>query len=131
MNDKTDVTKIKNLEEFFTFFMSELKPRGGKTIFIPFNVITIPIILLGFIIIVIRFTKGLGAVTNLSQDFPWGLWIGFDLLIGIALAGGAYVLCFIYYILGYEKYHPIVRVVVLNGFFSVFVLCRGTYFGLG
>jgi Ni/Fe-hydrogenase subunit HybB-like protein len=118
MNDKTDVTEIKNLKGFSTFFMSELKPRGGKTIFTPFNIITIPIILVGFIIIVIRFAKGLGAVTNLSQDFPWGLWIGFDVLIGIALAGGAYVLCFIYYILGYKKYHPIVRVVVLNGFLA-------------
>jgi len=95
MNEKTEITVIKNFKGFITFFLSELKPRGGKTIFTPFNVITIPLIFMGLIIIVIRFAKGLGAVTNLSQDFPWGLWIGFDVLIGIALAGGAYVLCFI------------------------------------
>jgi len=118
MNEKTEVTAIKNLKGFINFFLSELKPKGGKTIFTPFNLITVPIILLGIIIISIRFARGLGAVTNLSQDFPWGLWIGFDVLIGIALAGGAYVLCFIYYILGYEKYHPIIRVVVLNGFLA-------------
>jgi len=118
MEEKVETRPIKNLSEFIKFFISELKPKGGGTIFTPFNVITVPIILLGLIIIIIRFAKGLGAVTNLSQEFPWGLWIGFDVLIGIALAGGAYVLCFIYYILGFEKYHPIVRVVVLNGFLA-------------
>jgi Ni/Fe-hydrogenase subunit HybB-like protein len=117
MSEKTASPEIKSLKEGISFFMGELKPKG-QTVFTPFNVITIPIILLGVAIIIIRFAKGLGAVTNLSQDFPWGLWIGFDVLIGIALAGGAYVLCFMNYILGYEKYHPIVRVVVLNGFLA-------------
>jgi len=117
MKGKAATTEIKNFKDFFTFIRGEFTPKG-KNIFTPFNVITLPIILLGLVIIVIRFTKGLGAVTNLSQEFPWGLWIGFDVLIGIALAGGAYVLCFVYYILGYNKYHPIVRSVVLNGFLA-------------
>ncbi len=117
MNGKAATTEIKNLKDFFTFIRGSFKPKG-KNIFTPFNVITVPIILLGLVIIVIRFVWGLGAVTNLSQEFPWGLWIGFDVLIGVALAGGAYVLCFVYYILGYDKYHPIVRVVVLNGFLA-------------
>ncbi|MCX8011956.1 MAG: polysulfide reductase NrfD, partial [Desulfobacterota bacterium] len=118
MDNKAEAREIKSFREFIKFFISELKPKGGKTIFTPFNVITLPVIFLGIIIIVIRFTKGLGAVGNHSQEFPWGLWIVFNVLIGIALAGGAYVLCFIYYILGYEKYHPIIRVVVLNGFLA-------------
>jgi len=117
MNGKGETTDINNLRDFLTFFRRSLRPRG-KNIFTPFNVITVPVILLGLVIIVIRFARGLGAVTNLSQEFPWGLWIGFDVLIGIALAGGAYVLCFIYYVLGYKQYHPIVRTVVLNGFLA-------------
>jgi len=67
--------------------ISEIKPRPPY--FTPFNVISVPIILLGMGILVIRFAKGLGAVTNLSQDFPWGFWIGFDVVTGVALAGGA------------------------------------------
>ncbi|MBN2467344.1 MAG: polysulfide reductase NrfD [Deltaproteobacteria bacterium] len=117
MYGNAETTEIKSVKDFIGFFLKELKPQG-KNLFTPFNVITVPIILLGLVIIVIRFAKGLGAVTNLSQEFPWGLWIGFDVLIGIALAGGAYILCFMYYILGYEKYHPVVRVVVLNGFLA-------------
>lgn len=98
------------------FWRTALAPKGK--LLTPFNVITIPVILVGVVLIVLRFTYGLGSVTNLSQEFPWGLWIGFDVLVGIAFAGGAYVLCFIYYIFGHEKYHPIIRVTTLNGFLA-------------
>jgi Ni/Fe-hydrogenase subunit HybB-like protein len=70
------------------------------------------------VLLAIRFVFGIGAITNLSQDVPWGLWIGFDVVTGVAFAGGAYVLTFIVYVLRVEKYHPIVRVVVLNGFLA-------------
>jgi len=89
--------------------------RNGFTLF---DVLSIPIMAVGAVILFIRFTKGLGAVTNLSQDYPWGLWIGFDVITGVAFAGGAYVLTFMVYILGMEKYHPIVRATVLNGFLA-------------
>ncbi|GAG01050.1 unnamed protein product, partial [marine sediment metagenome] len=69
----------------FRFLLGELKPRGK--LLTPFNVISIPIFIVGLIILVFRFTKGLGAVTNLSQDFPWGFWIAFDVVTGVALAG--------------------------------------------
>ena len=117
MSHKANTVEIQSLRDFISFLGRELRPKS-KSVFTPFNIISVPIMLIGLVIIVIRFAKGLGAVTNLSQEFPWGLWIGFDVLIGIALAGGAYVLCFVYYILGYEKYHPVVRAVVLNGFLA-------------
>lgn len=98
------------------FLLKELKPKGK--IFTPFNIISIPIILLGLVLIVIRFWKGIGSITNLSQDVPWGLWIGFDVVTGVAFAGGAYVITFIVYILNQRKYHSIVRVTVLNGFLA-------------
>jgi Ni/Fe-hydrogenase subunit HybB-like protein len=98
------------------FLWSELKPKGKWLT--PFNMISIPIMLLGLILIVIRFWKGIGAVTNLSQDIPWGLWIGFDVVTGVAFAGGAYVITFMVYILNMKKYHSIVRVTVLNGFLA-------------
>lgn len=98
------------------FILSELKPKGRY--FTLFNVISIPIMLLGFALIGIRFANGIGAVTNLSQDVPWGLWIGFDVVTGVAFAGGAYVLTFMVYILNQKRYHSIVRVTVLNGFLA-------------
>ncbi|MCB0804164.1 MAG: polysulfide reductase NrfD [Bacteroidales bacterium] len=98
------------------FLLSELKPKGK--FFTPFNIISLPIMLLGAVLIVIRFWKGIGSVTNLTQDVPWGLWIGFDVVTGVAFAGGAYVITFMVYILNMRKYHSIVRVTVLNGFLA-------------
>ena len=76
----------------FHFILDELKPRGPWLT--PFNVISIPIILVGLVILYYRFRYGLGSVTNLSQEHPWGLWMGFDVITGVALAGGAYVFTF-------------------------------------
>ena len=101
------------LRSFIRFFLQELKPRGKWLT--PFNVISIPTIILGLIILYFRFTEGLGSVTNLSQQFPFGFWIGFDVMTGVALAGGAYVICFVVYVMRLEKYHCIVKVTVLNG----------------
>ena len=101
------------LKKFFKFILQELKPKGK--ILTPFNVISVPIMLLGFVLLIIRFVKGLGAVTNLSQEFPWGFWIGFDVVTGVAFAGGAYVLTFVVYVMKVEKYHAIIKVTVLNG----------------
>ncbi len=98
------------------FVLSELKPKGK--LLTPFNIITIPIMLVGLVLIAIRFIYGLGSVTNLSQSFPWGIWVGFDVVTGVAFAGGAYSLTFIVYVLNLKKYHPIVRATVLNGFLA-------------
>ena len=95
------------------FVLAELWPKGP--LLTPFNLISIPVILLGAGILAVRFVYGLGSVTNLSQSFPWGIWIGFDVVTGVAFAGGAYVITFVVYVMGLEKYHPIVRATVLNG----------------
>ena len=98
------------------FLLRELKPRGQWLT--PFNLISIPIILLGLGLIVYRFIYGIGSITNLTQEIPWGLWIGFDVVTGVAFAGGAYVITFMVYILKMDKYHSIVRITVLNGFLA-------------
>jgi Ni/Fe-hydrogenase subunit HybB-like protein len=116
MNDNNPIAIDNDGKPIWKFLRSELKPKGK--LFTPFNIISIPIILLGIILIVIRFWKGIGAVTNLTQEVPWGLWIGFDVVTGVAFAGGAYVLTFMVYILNMKKYKSIVRVTVLNGFLA-------------
>ena len=115
-NTTTPIAKDNDGKPIWQFFLAELKPRGKWLT--PFNIISIPIILLGIVLIVIRFWKGIGSITNLTQEIPWGLWIGFDVVTGVAFAGGAYVLTFMVYILNMKKYHSIVRVTVLNGFLA-------------
>lgn len=109
-------SKEKRENKIWPFILSELKPKGK--IFTPFNMISAPIMLVGLVIIFLRFWNGIGSVTNLTQEVPWGLWIGFDVVTGVAFAGGAYVLVFLVYILNMEKYRPIARVTVLNGFLA-------------
>ena len=48
------------------------------------------LLVLGGGVLAVRFTRGLGAVTNLSDRFPWGLWVGFDVLCGVGLAAGGF-----------------------------------------
>ena len=113
----------------FRFLLEELKPRGPWLT--PFNVISIPIILAGLVILVYRFIYGLGFVTNLSQDHPWGLWLGFDVVTGVALAGGAYVITFTVYVMRVEKYQSIVRATVLNGFLAYVFYGGALLFDIG
>lgn len=115
-NPAITASKDNEGDSILKFLLRELKPKGK--IFTPFNIISVPVIILGVIIIVIRFIYGLGSVTNLTQEVPWGLWIGFDVVTGVAFAGGAYVLTFIVYILNVKKYQSIVRITVLNGFLA-------------
>lgn len=130
MNNQTiPIAKDNDGKSIGKFLWKELKPKGS--FFTPFNVISIPVILLGIALIVIRFARGIGSITNLTQDTPWGLWIGFDVVTGVAFAGGAYVLTFMVYILKMDKYHSIVRVTVLNGFLAYLFYAGALLLDLG
>jgi Ni/Fe-hydrogenase subunit HybB-like protein len=111
------------------FLIQELKPRGPWLT--TFNVISIPVILAGLVILCFRFIYGLGSVTNLTQEHPWGLWLGFDVVTGVALAGGAYVITFVVYVMRVEKYQSIVRATVLNGLLAYIFYGGALLFDIG
>jgi Ni/Fe-hydrogenase subunit HybB-like protein len=96
--------------------MSDEATTTGKSYITPFNIVAGIIVIIGLFITVLRFTQGLGAVTNLSDYNPWGIWIGFDLLVGVALAAGGFVTSSAVYIFGMKKYHSAVRPAILTGF---------------
>ena len=80
---------------------------------------------------VLRFTKGLGAVTNLGDRFPWGLWIGFDLLCGVGLAAGAFTLTAVVHLFNLKRFEPIVRPAILTGFLGYIFVIIALMFDLG
>jgi len=80
---------------------------------------------------VIRFTQGLGASTNLSDQFPWGIWIGFDLLVGVALAAGGFTITATVYIFNLERFRPITRPTVLTAFLGYLLVICALLFDLG
>ena len=106
--------------------MSDQAHTVERPLFSPFNIVAGLIILAGLPLVYLRFFHGLGAVTNLDHANGWGIWIGFDLLCGVALAAGGYVTAAAVYIFGMKKYHSAVRPAVLTGFlgyaFVVFAL---------
>ncbi|HRY98256.1 MAG TPA: Ni/Fe-hydrogenase cytochrome b subunit [Bacteroidales bacterium] len=129
MNKTIALTRDNDGRPMWRFLLQELKPKGK--LFTPFNIISVPIILLGTALIVYRFIYGIGSITNLSQEVPWGLWIGFDVVTGVAFAGGAYVITFMVYVLNVKKYHSIVRVTVLNGFLAYLFYAGALLLDLG
>jgi Ni/Fe-hydrogenase subunit HybB-like protein len=80
---------------------------------------------------VARFRAGLGATTGLSDAAPWGLWIAFDVMAGVALAAGGFVLAGTVYIFGLERYRPFVRPAVLTAFLGYVAVATGLLYDLG
>lgn len=103
----------------------------NKSILTPFNIVAGIIILAGLVITVLRFTKGLGAVTNLDDNNPWGIWIGFDLLCGVALAAGGYVTSAACYIFGLKRYHSAVRPAILTAFLGYALVVLALHYDVG
>lgn len=94
--------------------------------------------LVGLIIIVvglyssyIRFFHGLGASTNLSDEVPWGLWMGFNILCGVVLAAGGFTLCAITYILNLTEFKPIVRPSILIALLGYLLVIAALLFEVG
>ena len=79
----------------------------------------------------IRFTQGLGAATNLNDLFPWGLWIGFDILCGVGLAAGGFTICAVTHIFNIEKFKPLTRPAILTAFLGYLLVVFALMFDLG
>ncbi len=111
--------------------MSEHAAIDSKSYLSTFNVVAGVIVIAGLVATVMRFTGGLGTVTNLSDNNPWGLWIGFDLLCGVALAAGGYVTSAACYIFGMKRYHSAVRPAILTGFLGYALVFLALLYDVG
>ncbi len=78
-----------------------------------------------------RFYYGLGTATNLSDQFPWGIWIGFDILVGVGLAAGGFVVAATVYIFNLKSYKPIARSTILTAFLGYLLVIGALLFDLG
>lgn len=97
----------------------------------PFTLLLLCIIGIGLVLVIYRLANGLGAATNLNDDFPWGLWIGFDMLGGIAMAAGGFIIAGAVYLLNMKKYKPIVRPAVLTAFLGYLLAILALMLDLG
>jgi Ni/Fe-hydrogenase subunit HybB-like protein len=79
----------------------------------------------------VRFTQGLGASTNLSDQFPWGIWVSFDVLCGVMLAAGGFTLTAAVHILNIKRLHSIIRPTILTAFLGYILVSAALMFDLG
>src|SRR5690242_4313764 len=79
----------------------------------------------------VRFFYGLGHSTNLNDQFPWGIWIGFDVLCGVMLAAGGFTLTAAVHILNIKRLRPIIRPTILTAFLGYVLVCVALLFDLG
>jgi Ni/Fe-hydrogenase subunit HybB-like protein len=85
----------------------------------------------GLYVTYLRFFHGLGVSTNMNDQFPWGIWIGFDVLCGVGLAAGGFTLAAIVHIFHIHRYEPIVRPAILTAFLGYLLVVVGLIFDLG
>lgn len=112
-------------------FMGKSLKDYARGLATPFNAVAGLILAVGLPLIVYRFWAGIGAVSNLSQTNPWGIWIGLDVASGVALAAGGYTLACAVYIFGLERYRPVVRPAILTGFLGYLFVVIGLLVDLG
>jgi Ni/Fe-hydrogenase subunit HybB-like protein len=89
------------------------------------------ILTIGAYATIVRFLQGLGASTQLNDLAPWGLWIGFDVMTGVALAAGGFVIAATVHIFHRENYEPLLRPAILTAFLGYLLVVLGLLFDLG
>lgn len=110
--------------------MHDPKPLGGRF----WSVSTILLALLALAAIWIlaqRFMYGLGAVTHLSNGYPWGIWVVYDVVIATGFACGGYVLAFMVYVANRGHYHPLVRPALLASLLGYGLGAASAFFDMG
>ena len=89
------------------------------------------VIIVGAVAAMLRFVYGLGATTNLSDAYPWGLWISFDVVTAVPLAAGAFTLGAIVHCFNIKKLEPLVRPSIVTGFLGYSLVSVGLLLDLG
>lgn len=87
-------------------------------IFTPAFYVLLFFTLLGFFFVGVRYVEGIGAVSNMSDGYPWGIWIAYDVATSTAFACGGYAMAIIIYIMNRMKYHPLIRSALVTSMFG-------------
>jgi len=102
-----------------------------KKFFTPGVIVLIILVINGLIFLAGRFLFGIGAVTNLNNQYPWGLWIGVDVAAGVALAAGGFTSAALVYIMHRERFHAIARPALLTAMLGYTFVAIGVVTDIG
>jgi Ni/Fe-hydrogenase subunit HybB-like protein len=97
----------------------------------PATIVMVALIIVGSMVALYRMIYGLGAATNLNDGYPWGFWLGLDVLGGIAMAAGGFIIACAVYLFNWKKYRPIVRPAILTAFLGYLMAVVALFFDIG
>ena len=97
----------------------------------PNTIVLFLCIIVGLVVALYRMSKGLGAVTNMNDMYPWGFWLGFDLLGGVAMAAGGFIIATAIYLFNWKKYKPIGRPAILTAFLGYLMAVIAIFLDIG
>ena len=102
-----------------------------KKYFTPWVIVLAAIALNGLAFLAMRFFFGIGSVTNLNNQFPWGIWIGLDVGAGVALAAGGFTTAALGHIMHRDKYEVIIRPALLTAMLGYTFVAMGVFVDIG
>jgi Ni/Fe-hydrogenase subunit HybB-like protein len=103
----------------------------NRKYFTPTVMVVLLIALNGLVFLAARFIFGLGAVTNLNDQYPWGIWIGVDVAAGVALAAGGFTSAALGHVMHRDHYHAIIRPALLTAMLGYTFVAIGVAVDLG
>ncbi len=106
-------------------------PEYLRKLVTPFNAVAAAITIVGLPVVLYRLLYGIGPATHLSDTNPWGIWIGFDMMTGVALAAGGFVIGTAVHLFGMTEYRALVRPAILTGFLGYLFAVFGLMLDLG
>lgn len=109
-----------------------LKPVPiNKKFFTPGVIVLTILALNGIAFLLIRFFYGIGAITNLDNQYPWGIWIGVDVAAGVALAAGGFTTAALGHVMHKDKYEAVIRPALLTAMLGYTFVAMGVFVDLG
>jgi Ni/Fe-hydrogenase subunit HybB-like protein len=97
----------------------------------PLAIVLLTLMGIAIIIAMVRYVYGIGAVSNLSNSYPWAFWISFDLFTGVAISSGAFLMAALVYIFELKQFEPLIKPSVLTGFLGYIMVVLALLVDLG
>jgi Ni/Fe-hydrogenase subunit HybB-like protein len=97
----------------------------------PLVLVLLSLMGIAFIIAMVRYAVGIGAISNLSYSYPWGFWISFDLFTGVAISSGGFLMAGAVYIFELKQFKPLLRPSILTAFLGYMLVVVALLVDLG
>jgi len=94
-------------------------------------IVLIALMTIAFVVAMVRYAFGIGAISDLSYSFPWGFWISFDLFTGVVISSGGFLMAGSVYILGIKEFKPLLRPSILTAFLGYIMVAIALLVDLG